>query len=93
MKLTFIEQPEFSAVRDELFGTEQGSSFRNFQYALMRDPRAGDVIPGTSGRLACDLPSLMDFEAHSHLVAFLKIFCFANACFDGHNVAAIFGKQ
>ena len=33
----------------------------------------------------------MNFESYSHLVAFLKIFCFLNTGFDGHNVAAIFG--
>ena len=50
MKLTFIEQPEFSTVRDELFGTEGVSSnFRRLQSALMRDPRAGSVIPGAGG--------------------------------------------
>src|SRR6266540_981051 len=34
-----------------------------------------------------------NFESYRHLVAFLKIFCFSDTRFDGHNVAAIFGKQ
>jgi hypothetical protein len=32
------------------------------------------------------------FEPYRHFVAFLKIFCFSDARFDGHNVVAIFGK-
>src|SRR5215207_3694771 len=35
----------------------------------------------------------MNFEAYSHIVPLLKIFCFSDTCFDGYNVAAIFGKQ
>ena len=34
-----------------------------------------------------------NFELYSHFVAFLKILCFSNTRFDGHNVAVIFGKQ
>ena len=49
MNISFLEQPAFSSVRDDLFGTEKTSSFRMFQNTLMNNPRAGDVIPGTSG--------------------------------------------
>jgi hypothetical protein len=34
-----------------------------------------------------------NFEPYSQVVAFLKMFCFSDTRFDGHNVAAIFGKQ
>jgi len=36
-------------------------------------------------------PFSMNFESYSHFVAFLKIFCFSDTRFDGHNIAAIFG--
>ena len=42
---------------------------------------------------ACELPSLTNFEAYRHLVAFRQLFCFSDAVFYGHNVEAIFGKQ
>jgi len=35
----------------------------------------------------------MNLELDSHVIAFLKIFCLPDTGFDGHNVAAIFGKQ
>jgi len=35
----------------------------------------------------------MNFEPYSHFIAFFKIFCFSNTRFDGHKIAAIFGKQ
>jgi hypothetical protein len=35
----------------------------------------------------------LNFESYSDFVAFVKVFCFSDTRFDGHNVAAIFGKQ
>ena len=34
-----------------------------------------------------------NFELYSHFVAFFKIFCFSDTCFDGYNITAIFGEQ
>jgi hypothetical protein len=34
-----------------------------------------------------------NFEPYSHVVTFLKIFCFSDTRLDGHKVAAIFGEQ
>ena len=35
----------------------------------------------------------MNFELDSHGVAFVEIFCFSDARFDGHKVESIFGEQ
>src|SRR5512143_3673495 len=35
----------------------------------------------------------MNFEPYGHFLPFLKIFCFSNTRFDGHQVETIFGKQ
>jgi len=36
-------------------------------------------------------PFSMNFESYGHFVALLKVFCFSDNRFDGHNIAAIFG--
>jgi len=35
----------------------------------------------------------MNFESHSHGIAYLKVFGFSDTRFDGHNVAAIFARN
>ena len=47
MQLTFIENPAFTRVREDLFGGDDG--YRAFQEVLLEEPRAGVVIPGTGG--------------------------------------------
>ena len=47
MKLTFREETSFDHVRDRLFGGDDG--FRQFQDALLADPRRGVVIQGAAG--------------------------------------------
>lgn len=46
MKATFIELPPFERVRDDYFDDE---SFKDLQNELMKNPEAGDVIPGAGG--------------------------------------------
>ena len=36
-------------------------------------------------------PFSMNFESYGHFVALLKVFCFSDTRFDGHNIAAVFG--
>lgn len=45
------------------------------------------VFSGSGSRVSAN------FEPYGHFVAFLKIFCFSDARFDGHDVAAIFREQ
>ena len=47
MDLSFKEQADFSNIREELFDGDD--NFRLFQDALLKNPRAGAVIQGTSG--------------------------------------------
>ena len=47
VKVTFVEAPTFSAVRDEYFGTDD--VFALFQEELAKNPAAGAVISGTHG--------------------------------------------
>jgi hypothetical protein len=47
MTLTFIELEQFSAVRDEYFGDDEG--YRQLQNYLLATPLAGEVIPGAGG--------------------------------------------
>ena len=46
MKATFVELPPFQRLRDEYFDDD---SFNGLQNDLMKNPEAGDVIPGTGG--------------------------------------------
>lgn len=47
MRYTLYEAYAFASVREELFQGDE--PFRWFQNALMANPRAGGVIPGTHG--------------------------------------------
>lgn len=47
MRVTFVESPSFSHVRDAYF--DDDASFAAFQAGLTREPCAGEVIPGTGG--------------------------------------------
>jgi len=60
--------------------------------------RRCDIVKLLSGCLYCELPGSQNFlqgkgEMERDCIAFPKIFCFSDAVFDGHQVAAIFGKQ
>lgn len=43
----FVEFPEFSAVREDYFKTDEG--YAGLQAALAQAPESGDVIPGCGG--------------------------------------------
>lgn len=43
---TFIELPPFDTMREDLFNDDE---YSQFQQDLMRDPKAGAVIPQTGG--------------------------------------------
>lgn len=47
MNLTFVEIRSFTAVVDEYFGSDE--HYLRLQAALLKNPLAGPVIPGTSG--------------------------------------------
>lgn len=47
MTLTFVETTGFTAVIDKCFGSDE--HYLRLQAALLRDPEAGVVIPGTGG--------------------------------------------
>lgn len=47
MTLTFLELEQFSAIRDDRFGDDEG--YRQLQNYLLVTPLAGEVIPGAGG--------------------------------------------
>lgn len=46
MKATFIELPAFQQYRDDYL---DDNAYKELQNELMKNPEAGDVIPGTGG--------------------------------------------
>src|SRR5436190_1546144 len=47
MTLSFVEIPDFTEVIDDYFGTDE--HYLRLQLALIQNPEAGAVIPGTGG--------------------------------------------
>ncbi len=47
MTLSFVETANFTDVVEEYFGTDE--HYMKLQAALLRNPEAGSVIPGTGG--------------------------------------------